>query len=235
MTESNLEHTPEITEISAEQVEDFLSQHPNFFNNHLALLEKLTIPHPSGTAVSLLSKQLELFRDKHKELESQLISLIEIARENDSLLNRMHELTLAMLDASTFEEALINLEQVLFDCFQVDFVAVRIFQDNPDFPISNIYVAPTDPAALNFKSILSSNQPNCGKPKSSHTKYLFGAFCKDVNSCAIIPMNFTELEGILAIGSRQEDRFHPSMGHIFLTQMSRIIGTRFISLMRNKQ
>jgi hypothetical protein len=45
-------------------------------------------------------------------------------------------------------------------------------------------------------------------------------------------MNFTELEGILAIGSREEGRFHYSMGNLFLTQMSEIIGTRLISLLR---
>jgi len=53
-----------------------------------------------------------------------------------------------------------------------------------------------------------------------------------VKSCAIIPMTFTELDGILAIGSRQEDRFHYSMGNLFLTQMSEIIGTRLIALLR---
>jgi len=45
-------------------------------------------------------------------------------------------------------------------------------------------------------------------------------------------MNFTELDGILAIGSREEGRFHYSMGNLFLTQMSEIIGTRLISLLR---
>ena len=45
-------------------------------------------------------------------------------------------------------------------------------------------------------------------------------------------MNFTELEGILAIGSREEDRFHYSMGNLFLTQMSEVIGTRLISILR---
>ena len=47
-------------------------------------------------------------------------------------------------------------------------------------------------------------------------------------------MNFTELEGILAMGSRDESRFHYSMGHLFLTQMSEAIGTRLISLFKEK-
>jgi uncharacterized protein YigA (DUF484 family) len=41
---------------------------------------------------------------------------------------------------------------------------------------------------------------------------------------------FTELEGFLAIGSREDGRFHFSMGSLFLTQMSEIVGTRLIAL-----
>jgi uncharacterized protein YigA (DUF484 family) len=45
-------------------------------------------------------------------------------------------------------------------------------------------------------------------------------------------MAFTEMEGLLAIGSRDESRFHYSMGGLFLTQMSEVIGTRLIALMQ---
>ncbi|MDD1630082.1 MAG: DUF484 family protein, partial [Methylococcaceae bacterium] len=76
------------------------------------------------------------------------------------------------------------------------------------------------------------NQPKCGRPTLAQAKVLFGDSAVEVNSCAIIPMNFTELDGILAIGSREKGRFHYSMGNLFLTQMSEIIGTRLISLLR---
>lgn len=65
-----------------------------------------------GAAVSLISKQLEIFRAKHHEQENQLLSLIEIARDNDLALDRMHKLTLALLDASSLEEVLSNLNIV---------------------------------------------------------------------------------------------------------------------------
>jgi uncharacterized protein YigA (DUF484 family) len=61
---------------------------------------------------------------------------------------------------------------------------------------------------------------------------LFGDVAPEVKSCAIIPMAFTEMEGLLAIGSRDESRFHYSMGGLFLTQMSEVIGTRLIALMQ---
>jgi len=114
------------------EVEKYLRQHPEFFNEHLNLLEKMSIPHPCGDAVSLILKQLELFRSKHHEQESQLTALIDIARENDASVNRMHRLSLALLDAATLEETVANLELVLSEYFLTDFVALRIIKHNPD-------------------------------------------------------------------------------------------------------
>ena len=48
--------------VSEVEVDAYLQQHPEFFQHHLDLLEKMHIPHPSGNAISLISKQLEIFR-----------------------------------------------------------------------------------------------------------------------------------------------------------------------------
>jgi uncharacterized protein YigA (DUF484 family) len=218
--------------LSTSQVEDYLQHHPDFFHEHLSLLEQMSIPHPSGTAISLISKQLELFRSKHLEMESQLNALIEIARDNDTSFIRMHKLTLALLDTSTLEQAIANLDTVLADYFLTDFVAVRIIKQRPESAIANLFIEPGSEDLQPFLKVLASNQPKCGRPTLGQAKVLFGNSAVEVKSCAIIPMNFTELDGILAIGSREEERFHYSMGNLFLTQMSEIIGTRLISLLR---
>ncbi|MGJ0430964.1 DUF484 family protein [Methylobacter sp.] len=217
--------------LTAAQVAQYLQRHPEFFSDHLQLLEKMRIPHPCGSAVSLISKQLELYRNKHQEQENQLKALIEIARDNDTSLSRMHKLTLALLDASTLEEAIANLEMVLSDYFLTDFVAIRIIKHKPDASIANLFIAPGSVDLKPFTKELAANQPKCGRPTLAQAKVLFGEAAPDVKSCAIIPMVFTELEGIVAIGSREESRFHYSMGNLFLTQMSEIIGTRLISLL----
>ena len=220
------------SEISDAQVDAYLRLHPEFFQNHLDLLEKLHIPHPSGNAISLISKQLELFRAKHQEQENQLTALIDIARENDVSFNRMHELTLAMLEANSLEDAVANLSDVLAECFFTDFVAIKIIKECAESPISNLFVDPGDDRLKYFASELTSNQPKCGRPTLAQAQFLFGDAAFEVRSSAIIPMAFSRLEGLIAIGSRDETRFHYSMGSLFLTQMSEIIGTRLISLLR---
>jgi uncharacterized protein YigA (DUF484 family) len=224
---------PTQTTLDEDSVADYLRQHPDFFTSHLDVLEKMQIPHPSGNAVSLISKQLELFRGRHQEQENQLIALIDIARENDAAFTRMHQLTLAMLEANTLEDAIANLNDVLAECFMTDFVAVKIVKHVESSPLSNLFVEEDDANLKHFSQELTSNQPKCGRPTLAQARFLFGDEAAEVRSCAIIPMAFTQIEGLLAIGSRDEMRFHYSMGSLFLTQMSEIIGTRLISLLQD--
>jgi uncharacterized protein len=215
--------------LTTEEVESYLLQHPDFFNQHLHVLEKMHIPHPSGNAVSLISKQLEIFRAKHHEQENQLLTLIDIAKDNDLTCTRMHKLTLALLDASSLEDVIANLTIVLSEYFRTDFVALRIIKPSYDTLIADLLLDSDSTTLKPFKSELSSNQPSCGRPTLSQAKALFGNSALEVRSCAIIPMLFTELEGILAIGSREDGRFHDSMGNMLLTQMSELVATRLIS------
>jgi uncharacterized protein len=219
-------------QVTADQVEGYLSQHPEFFNDHLHLLEKMRIPHPSGNAVSLISKQLELFRDRHQDLEKQLTELIEIARDNDSSYERMHKLTLAMLESNTFQEAITHLKMVLADCFFTDFTAIKIIQPVKDSLPDDLYIRDDSLELKPFAKELATHQPTCGKPTLAQARALFGESALDVRSFAVIPMMFTELEGFLVLGSKEEGRFHHSMGSLFLIQMSEIVGTRLISLLK---
>jgi len=225
------ENTVDNPDLNPAQVEAYLQTHPEFFHQHLALLENLSIPHPSGNAVSLISKQLEIFRSKHQELENQLIALIDIAKDNDITLNQMHELTLALMEARTIEGLEVNLDKVFKECFLTDFSSIRIIRDNAESFNSEVFVNIDDENLQHFVKELSTNQPKCGRPTLAQAKFLFGDVATEIKSCAIIPMAFTELEGLIAIGSKDDNRFHYSMGNLFLTQMSEVIGTRLIALL----
>ena len=98
--------------------------------------------------------------------------------------------------------------------------------------MEHLFIEPFSKDLEPFVSELASNSPKCGRPTIAQARVLFGDLAFEVKSCAIIPMAFTELEGILAIGSREEGRFHYNMGNLFLNQMSEIIGTRLITLLQ---
>lgn len=220
------------TTLHSEEVAFYLREHPDFFQAHLDLLESMHIPHPSGNAVSLITKQLELVRTRHQELEQQLTSLIEIARENDTSSTRLHQLTLALLEANTLEQVLSNLHLALAECFAAEFIAIRLVVDTPlNSHLAGHSVHSDDEGLRHFSEELRSGQPKCGHITISQARFLFGRNALAVKSCAIIPLVYTGITAILAIGSREKSRFHYSMGSLFLTQLAEIVATRLVALL----
>lgn len=219
-------------EIDAADIEAWLLRHPDFFHHHEDCLEAMKLPHHCGEAVSLVTRQIQLLREKNRKLQAQLNGILQIARDNDSLLRRFHQLTLALLDAASLDDALAALRWLLHDCFQADFVSVRLIQPVIDCPISNLCVSEDCPQLAHFKQILEDGKPECGKPSTEQAGFLFGADVHEVESYALVPLQHAGLKGILAIGSRDPSRFEPGMGGLFLSQMSDVVAARFVSLIQ---
>ena len=70
---------------------DYLLANPDFFVTHGDLLTRLQIPHDSGGAVSLVERQIGMFREKSLRLEKQLKDLLEVARENERIGMLLHQ------------------------------------------------------------------------------------------------------------------------------------------------
>ena len=64
---------------NADSVLKFLTRNPDFFNQHSEVLPRLTIPHHTGQAVSLIEKQVSVLRNKCCTLENSLRDLINIS------------------------------------------------------------------------------------------------------------------------------------------------------------
>lgn len=212
------------------EVADYLSRHPDFFQHHLEVLETLEVPHPSGEAVSLVARQLDLLRERNGKLQAQIGDILGIARDNDALFHRIHRLTLALLDANAPESALGALRVALHECFQADFVAVRLLEPRVDSPVADLCVAPDAPELEHFNLVLESGKPECGPPDERLAVFLFGADAGEVKSHAVVPLQHAGLRGLLAIGSRDASRFEADMGHLFLVQMGEIVAARLASL-----
>lgn len=221
----------DVKDIAAEDIEAWLLRHPDFFQHHPDSLEHLKIPHPCGEAVSLVLRQVEVLRQKNRRLQDQLNGILDIARDNDSLLRRFHQLTLALLDAASLDDALAALRWLLRDCFEADFVAVRLIHPVIDCPVANLCVAEDCPQLAHFQQVLEAGRPECGRPSPGQAGFLFGSNADEVESYALVPLSHAGLKGVLAIGSRDPDRFEPGLGHLFLSQMGDVVAARFASLL----
>lgn len=225
------------SDLTAEQVRDYLLETPDFFNQYPELLEDIQLVEQHGGVVSLTMRQLAVLRDKNEKSQKQLEGLLAIARENDALFGRMQQLTTALIDARCVEDVFATLDDTLRECFGADFFAIRLVQDEgeSDFPISDV-VWSKDAAQLeHFKRVFESQKIKCGHPTHAQAEALFSEQASEVQSVALIPLKIDQQDGLLAIGSTDTDRFHPTMGTLFLAHLGELVAKRLNSLQPLKQ
>jgi uncharacterized protein YigA (DUF484 family) len=220
--------------LTASETANYLRQHPEFFTEHLDLLESITVPHPSGSAVSLVARQLDLLREKQKRLTDQLDGLVRIARDNDVLHHRIHQLTLTLLETNSVADVLASLDWGLHQYFQADFSAVRLLEPKLEGTVSNLFVSGDSPEAAWCEALLAQGKPVCGAPDPQHAAFLYGAEAEAVESQALIALQHAGVRGLFAIGSRDPARFRADMGFVFLVQMSEILAARLAALLSNR-
>jgi uncharacterized protein YigA (DUF484 family) len=210
-------------------VMEYLRTRKDFFIQHSDLLSELTIPHPSGDATSLVERQLALLREQNRELKWQLRDLIENAKVNGNLSKKVHKLALSVLTTVTPQAMLEALFSSLHADFEVDIVALRLFFDAksspPPFPSHpDVALIPRDAPELEvFTGVLKSARPICGRLTVEQRKYLFGESVEKTVSCALIPLGEKQFRGILAMGSREPDRFRADIGTMFLDYLGTIV------------
>lgn len=216
-------------------VVEFLKAHPDFFVRHGDLLEDLSLPHASGGAISLVARQIDVLREKNSKLQDRMDGLLEIARENDGLYQRIHQLTLTLLDAQSLEDVLASLDWGLHQFFHADFSAVRILEPLASSPILHLFTPKDHSFRAQAERQITLDQPLCGRPAAEWASYLFGQDHDQVGSFALIRLHHAGLRGLFAMGSRDPGRFHSDMGWIFLKQMSEVLAVRMAPLMKVDQ
>ena len=114
--------------LSEEVVAYYLQQHPEFFAHHESLLATMKIPHHiSGSAISLIERQLAVLREENQQLQRQLDKLVKIAQENEQLNRRIQHLITALASATGVDEFFDILYTTLENEFNTHAVAVRWF------------------------------------------------------------------------------------------------------------
>jgi uncharacterized protein YigA (DUF484 family) len=206
-------------------VADYLRDNPDFFQNNTSLLAMLRIPHTCGTAVSLVEHQVKVLRDQNRQLKRKLMDLVQVARDNNRLSERMHQLTLGLVNAGTLETLLDTLREHLQGEFSADTVTIRL-AGLPEARARECGAEPFTagaPELEHFESFYKSCKPQCGRFKPEQLAYLFGEQAPAVGSAAVIPLGVDGATGLLAIGSQETNRFHPGMGTLFLTHLGELL------------
>ena len=198
----------------------YLSTHPDFFQRHPDLLATIQVPHGTGTA-SLIERQVAILREKSRDLEEQLNGLIRTARGNEQIVTRLQRFTLELMRADGIDDVISTCQDVLREDFNADFVTLKIIGGDDTMH----FVAPTNKNLEYFENLFKTKKPVCGRLKEEQQKFLFKKNADRVNSAALVPLFGAEKIGILALASKDESRFHPGMGTVFISHLGELIST----------
>lgn len=198
-------------------IADYLSQHPDFFTRHEALLAHIDIPHQAGDSVSLVERQVRKLREQNAQYRGQLDDLVKVARENDEIATRLHRLTLMLIETRSFDELLNNLLDEMRGLLNADAVELKLFsQDELD-------ARSHEPEPAMFRDFLDRQHPTCGQLAKPQLDYIFGSGVVEAGSVAVIPVKSSTLTGILAIGSCDPERFSEHKRVDFLQRLAEVI------------
>ena len=77
--------TPTKTDPTEKMVREYLRNNPTFLNDNADILESIVVSHDSGSAISLVERQVGILRDRNKEMRGRLDNMLQTAHENDLL------------------------------------------------------------------------------------------------------------------------------------------------------
>jgi uncharacterized protein len=204
--------------LGAHEVATWLRRHPAFLQQFPDLAVTLVVPREQGPAASLASYQLDVLRDKNRELARRLHELFANAQDNERLAVRTHQLTLALLRQTTAAATVQAMVAALAEDFQGDLVRIVLFEPvaGLDAPEWLQVVAGDDARLAPFRDALAIDEPICGRLHPDKNALLYGARADEVQSSALLPLPGV---GLLAVGSVEPNRFFPGMGTLFLRMM----------------
>ena len=161
--------------LSAHEVATFLRRHPKFLGQFPDLALSLVVPKDEGQAASLASYQLDVLRDKNRELTRRLNELFANAQENERLAVRTHQLSLALMRARGPAETLRTMVAVLGEDFRGEDVRVVLFEAVDGLQADWLQVIPEKDAALKpFVDFLAAGEPLTGRLNQDKLALLFG-------------------------------------------------------------
>ena len=148
------------------------------------ILSELKIPHESGTAVSLIEKQLFLLREENQKINKQMCELIEIARQNNELALRMHQLILTLMGDNNPSETFSLMYESLKKNFHADKAVIRLFINPGSIYISTIdeFIRNDSDEKFLFNDVLKKKVPMINAIDDEQQVFLFGKHGDSIKS-----------------------------------------------------
>ena len=207
--------------MNAQDVARFLQDNPAFFEENPDLLAQLTVPHlTGGQAISLTERQVSTLREKLLQVQGKLSELVGFGEENDSISEKVHRLTLALLITESFESVSQAVYTHLVEDFAVPHVQLRIWNSILKRPLPEF--VEVSESLLFFAADLQ--RPLCGAVQQAEVREWFAEAADQLQSWALIPLRRdAQIFGMLALGSEDAQRFFPEMGTLYVERIGDLV------------
>ena len=209
-----------IEALDEDSVRDFLKDNGDFLQRNPDLLDHLHISHASGSAVSLVEKQVSVLRERNVDMRHRLNTLTANARDNDKLYEQTRQLVLKLLEATTLKELCQAFASSMDKDFGVEHASIILFGEGKSKGACRIESA--ESAKIEIGPLLKGHKAVCGALRKEELSYLFPD-AGGVGSAALMPLgNGVEL-GLIAVGSSDAGRYSSNMGTLFLSHIADVI------------
>ena len=191
--------------IDAHAVALYLEDHPQFFDQHPDLIAGLKLTTAlGGRTVSLHERQVEVLREKVRQLELKLGNQGHVARDNQAIMEKFQQWVLRLLSADDGREPNSLLASVR-DCFDVPAASLRLWSG-----ANNDDIWHQGPELEEARAWANQHtRPYCGAPGGKPgVQWLENA--GSVQSIALLTLkkpDATESFGLLVLGSPDARRF----------------------------
>jgi uncharacterized protein YigA (DUF484 family) len=213
------------SEITADQVANYLEKHPDFFINHEELLAELTLPHESGEAVSLMERQVSILRDRGLDARIKLNTLLNNARDNDQLFEVTREIVLALLRSRDVGEIIQVAEDKLRFQVNIDACEIILVEDKIANVPDSVRTETDSALREDYSDVFRLKRTYCGLLSDEQMSYLFGSGKSHISSTAICPITINnDTVGLLVIGNKQENYFNVNLDTLFLDFIGNVVG-----------
>jgi uncharacterized protein YigA (DUF484 family) len=213
-------------DLTAEDVAQYLRENPDFLSRNPDLLRHLTPPavDRGGGVLDLQFHMLEKLRRELDRVHDQQRELIATSRANLNNQNRVQAAVLFLLDARSFEHLIQTITTDLAVLLDLDLVSLVVETSGtaalPHVHRSGVRVAEAGSVNqwLGKKDVLLRADSH-GLPE------IYGSAAPLVRSEALVRLRISGEApgGLLALGSREPDMFHPGQATELLCFLTRVI------------
>lgn len=205
--------------MNTNDIADFLSQNPHFFEEHAELLSSIKLTSPIvGRTISLQERQMEIVREKLKAMELRLAELMRVAQDNDAITAKFQMWTRELLLARNDVDLPYILTKSMQDIFNLPHATLRLWNVAEDFT-HTWFAAPTTEDVQLFAKGMTT--PFCGKNQDFEAASWIESE-QAIASMAMLPLRIAADEptfGLLVLGSPDPARFTKDMATDFLAKI----------------